>query len=94
MDRFYNIAVQTYSKSGFIPVVENCFAYMFTNLGNTPADINGMIVYPNALPNQLGDSRTVMAHKDDLFKGNLKLSIHIPIGANPLIEIVQMFYEK
>lgn len=89
----WNISVQQYSKSDYIPVVENCFAYMFTNIGDTIATVNGMIIHPSAVPaTNLGDSRSVMAHKDDVYKGRILLSFASPAGANPLVEIVQLYY--
>lgn len=89
----YNIAVGTYNSSQVVPLVDNCIGYMFTNLGDTIATVNEMIVFPSATPaTALGDSRTIMAHKGDIFKGQLKLSIRQPINAAPLVEIVQLSY--
>lgn len=88
----YNIAVGQYNSSTIIPVVENCIGFMFTNIGGTTARIQDMVVFPSATPaTVLGDSRSVMAHEGDIYKGNLKLSFDLPL-VNPNIEVVQLFY--
>jgi hypothetical protein len=90
--RAYNMATNLYTQAQQIIVVENCFAFMFTNLGDTIARVNGMVIFPSSTPaSQLGDSRTVSAHVLDLYKGNITLSFN-PGGLNPLVEIVQLFY--
>ena len=89
----YNMSVIPYSEATRIPVVENCFAFMFTNIGDTIATVNGMIIHPSATPlTALGDSRSVSGHKLDTYKGNITLAFVQPIGANPLVEVVQLFY--
>ncbi len=89
--RMFNHTVDTYATSGPIPVVRGCFAYMFTNLGTTDCRVNGMLVHPSATPaTSLGDSRTIAAHKDDLFYGNINVAF--AAGAGSLIEIVQLYY--
>jgi len=90
--RAYNMAVDLYNQSGRITVVDECFAFMFTNVGDTYAEVNGMRIFPSATPLiSLGDSRSISGHLMDLFKGTIVLSF-TPGGANPLVEIVQMFY--
>lgn len=89
----FNIAVGTYSQSQIVPVVDGCIGFMFTNIGDTVASVNDMRIFPSATPaTVLGDSRSIMAHEGDLYKGQLKLSFAIPLGALPLVEIVQVFY--
>lgn len=90
--RAWNLVVGTYQESKQVVVVDNCFAYMFTNIGDTIAEVNGMVIFPNATPaTGLGDSRTVGAHLLDLFKGNITLKFR-GIGAAPNVEIVQLHY--
>lgn len=92
-DNKFNIAVGVYNQSQIVPVVNGCIGFMFTNLGDTIAFVNDMIIHPSAVPATiLGDSRSIMAHKGDIYKGNLKLTIQQPLGAAPLVEIVQLFY--
>lgn len=89
----WNLSAQNYSSAGYVPVVEKCFAYMFTNVGDTIATVNGIIIHPSATPaTDIGESRTIMAHKNDLYKGRILLSFAMPLGLNPLVEIVQLFY--
>ena len=92
-DRKFNIAVTLVTQSGFIDVVENCKGFMFTNLGDTIADVNGMVVFPSVTPATiLGDSRSIGADKNDIYAGNIKVLFRVPLGATPLLEIVQIFY--
>lgn len=89
----YNKTVQLYYENAYIPVAKNCFAYMFTNVGDTTADIDGMVVFPATNPaTTLGDSRSISGHKLDVYTGTLNLRFHLPLGANPAIEVVQLFY--
>lgn len=91
--RAWNMSVSTYNNARQIPRMENCFAIMFTNIGDTAATINGMVIFPNATPGAaLGDSRSVGGHLMDLYMGNITLAFRPPIGAAPLVEIVQLFY--
>ena len=48
--RPYNMTVQLYSANEYVPVARGCFAFMFTNVGDTPATVNGMIIFPSATP--------------------------------------------
>lgn len=89
----WNAAIDTYSVGSRIDLVTNCFAFMFTNIGDTIAAVNGMVIFPSATPlTALGDSRTVGAHENEIYKGNITLSFPGALGANPLVEIVQLFY--
>lgn len=91
--RAWNMSVQVYSTAGNIDRAENCFGFMFTNLGDVIANVNGMVIFPNALPNALGDSRSVSGHLMDLYKGLINLGFQNPTaGVNPAVEIVQFFY--
>lgn len=89
--RAYNMAISFLDSPGKVPVVENCFAFMFTNLGNTNAFVNGMIVFPSATPAaSLGDSRTIGGHLMDLYKGDITVSFGA--GTTPRLELIQLFY--
>lgn len=90
-DRAYNMTVQTYTQSTQVTVQKGCFAFMFTNLGGANANVNGMVIFPPTGPGLLGDSRSISAHKSDIYKGNITLAID-PAGPTPLVEIVQLFY--
>lgn len=91
--RAWDMIALTYTIGGDISVVPNCTAFMFTNLGDVIASVNGMIIFPPAVPNSLGDSRSISCHWMDLFKGKIQLSFANPTaGINPLVEIVQVYY--
>jgi hypothetical protein len=93
--RVWNQSVVVYTKSTLVVRNENCFAYMFTNVGDTIAFVNGMIVYPSATPlTALGDSRAMSGHLLDIYKGDLNLTFVVPLNANPAVEIVQLFYSQ
>jgi hypothetical protein len=87
------MALSVVTAPAQVPLVENCFAFMFTNIGDTIARVNGMVVFPSATPaTALGDSRSLSGHLMDLYKGNLNVSFLVPLGAAPALEIVQLFY--
>jgi len=90
--RQYNMDVQVYSETTSIPVTRGCFAFMFTNIGDTIARVNGLVVFPSATPaTSLGDSRTISGHELDLFVGNIGLSFNVG-GTAPSVEVVQLYY--
>jgi len=91
--RAYNMALSLVTEAQRVPLVDNCFAIMFTNIGDTIARVNGMVIFPSATPaTALGDSRSLSGHLMDLYKGNLNVSFDVPGGAAPQIEIIQLFY--
>lgn len=91
--KIYNKTVQIYTNSQSIPIAKGCFAYMFTNVGDTIGFIDGMIVHPSATPaTALGDSRTISGHTNDLYTGLLNLAFQAPVGVSPAIEVVQLYY--
>lgn len=92
--RAWDMTALTYNTSQEIDVVQNCTAFMFTNLGDVIAKVNGIVIFPSATPaTALGDSRTIAAHWMDLYKGKIRLSFQAPTaGVAPLVEIVQVYY--
>ena len=89
----YNKTVQVYSANTYIPVAKNCFAFMFTNVGDTIAAVEGMVIFPSATPaTALGDSRTIAAHELEVYTGSMNLSFRAPVGAAPAVEVVQLYY--
>lgn len=86
------MSVVTYAEAARIPVIENCFAFMFTNIGDTTARVNGMVIFPSSTPGTvLGDSRSISGHEGDLYKGYITLAFDAG-GAAPLVELTQLFY--
>lgn len=91
--RVYDMTVQVYSQNTYITVAPNCFAFMFTNIGDTIATVKGMVIFPSATPaTALGDSRSIGGHKLDIYTGTMDLSFRAPLGAAPSVEIVQLYY--
>lgn len=89
----YNMTVQVYSQNAYITVAKNCFAFMFTNVGDTIATVQGMVVFPSTTPaTALGDSRTIAAHELEVYTGDMNLSFRAPVGAAPAVEVVQLYY--
>lgn len=89
----WNKTVQIYSENEYIPVVKNCFAFMFTNIGDTIASVEGMVIFPSATPaTALGDSRTIAAHELEVYTGSMNLSFRAPVGVLPQVEVVQLYY--
>lgn len=89
----YDMTVQTYSENTYIPVARKCFAFMFTNIGDTIATVKGMVIHPSATPlTAIGDSRSISGHKLDIYSGTMDLSFRAPLGATPLVEVVQLYY--
>lgn len=91
--RKYNMTVQVYQQNTYIPLSKGVFAFMFTNIGDTTATLNGMVIFPSATPTtSLGDSRTIAAHEMEIYTGIMNLSFRAPLGAAPAVEVVQLFY--
>lgn len=83
----------TYDRTVKIPVVRNCNGFMFTNLGDTIASVNGMIIFPSPTPaTDLGDSRSIIGNVGEIYSGFLDLQFQAPLGATPLVEVVQKYY--
>lgn len=81
-----------YTEGAYITVEDNCFAFMFTNIGGDKAFVNDMVIYPSSTPTTaLGDSRSISGHILDTYKGRIQLRF-AGTGANPKVEIVQLFY--
>lgn len=91
--RPYDMTVQVYSQNEYVVVSHGCFAFMFTNIGDTIATVKGMVIFPSATPaTSLGDSRSISGHKRDIYKGTMDLSFRVPLGVAPAVEIVQLYY--
>lgn len=87
----FNNAVQVYTTPTDVPVMQRCLAYQFTNLGDTIAFVNGMIIHPSPTPlTALGDSRRVSCHEGYEYSGNIIIAFQSPLGATPKVEIVQL----
>jgi hypothetical protein len=86
-------SVQIISNSGPVVRQEGCFAIMFTNIGSAICRVNNMVVFPNTNPaTGLGDSKSLGAHKNDLYTGSINVSFE-NTGVKSL-ELVQLCYSK
>ena len=94
ISRRYNMIAQVYTVPLQVPVSKGCFAFMFTNVGDTVATVNGLVVFPSATPTtSLGDSRTIAAHENEIYTGNITLAFLPTVGAtDPKVEVTQLFY--
>lgn len=91
--RPYNLIAQVYTANEYVPVARNCLGFMFTNVGDQTATVNGIVIFPSATPlTALGDSRVIAAHKNDIYMGNINLSFRGAAGLIPGVEIVQLYY--
>ncbi len=90
--KYWNTLVNKYSISGPVVFNKNCAAYQFTNLGDTICEVSGMRIYPGVPGVSLGDSRSIMLHRTDVFRGNIDIAFIQPVGVAPLVEIVQLVY--
>lgn len=88
--RYYNNIVNIYTASKNVEVDRKCIRYQFTNVGDTIATVNGMIIYPGVPGTSLGDSRSISGFENDLYRGNIEVSFIVPIGVAPAVEIVQI----
>lgn len=84
-------------KSIFVP--KGCAGFMVTNIGDTKATINNMLLNPDPrnviTPTETfrGDSITIMLHKGDIYSGKIDLAFDmVAPGTNPRVEVVQLFY--
>jgi len=89
----YNVQVNNYVKSQYIPVAKNCNGFTVTNIGDTALTINDIILFPSATPaTVLGDSVSIGGNEGEIYTGNLKLSFLVPVGAAPNVQIIQKYY--
>lgn len=98
--RIWNMDASDYNGSKQIIVQEGAFAITISNVGDTMARINGLLLYPSSTPLLTrGDSLTFGAHQLDIYKGTLNLSFDVapsayPIGTAPHVQVIQLFYAK
>lgn len=90
--RYFNNLINKYSEAVSATVNRNCSSYQFTNIGDTICEVNGMRIYPGVPGVSLGDSRSISLHHMDVYRGNIEIAFIQPIGAAPLVEIVQLIY--
>jgi hypothetical protein len=98
--RVFNQSVNDYTGSSNVIREDGCLAIMVSNIGDTMARFNGAFLFPSTTPLlSRGDSLVIGGHELDLYKGNLSLSFDVagsayPVGTNPHVQIIQLFYAK
>lgn len=88
----YNINVKTYNQAGDIMLAKPVNSWIATNLGDTTAEVNGIQLLPGVPGTSRGDSVTIGGNAGEQYLGPIRLSFTAPIGAAPLVEIIQKFY--
>lgn len=91
----YNTSQNNYYTSQDIPREKNLNGFTFTNLGDTIAEVNGIVIFPSTTPATVaGDSVSIGGNAGEIYVGNIKLLFRTPVGAAPNVLIVQKFYLK
>lgn len=88
--RPWNWSVEIISTSQQFTYDNGATGFMFTNTGVDIVNVNGKILYPGTPGTILGDSFSIAAHKDDVFKGVIKIVFATVTG--PALEVVQISY--
>ena len=87
----YNIAVNTYSASQMVEIVENCNSYTATNLGDSTCTVGGMVLFPGTIGSIIGDSRTVGGNAGEVISER-RLPISFTGGTTNNLEVIQKYY--
>src|SRR4051812_29236534 len=91
--RRYNFSVNVYDKSQTVPRERNCNGFTVTNIGDTPVRVNQKILFPSVTPATVqGDSISFGGNEGEIYVGDIVLSVLVPLGAAPLVEIIQKYY--
>lgn len=88
--RPWNFSVDTVVQSGIITYFPGANGFLFTNTGLTIVRVNNKILYPGVPGTRVGDSVAIAAHKNDVFKGIIK--VVFDTGAGSELELVQVYY--
>lgn len=87
-------SVQIYSRSTPVVTQRNCFAVLFTNLGDDVVTVNSIDLFPNSNPaTGSGDSISLAGHKNDLYTGSINISF-AGVGVAPKVRVIQLCYNK
>lgn len=88
----YNFVTNRYAISQNIPREKRLNGFTATNVGDTILMINGVTLGPAVPPAVVGDSVTFGGNEGEIFVDRIYLSFTLPLGANPLCEIIQKYY--
>lgn len=88
----YNVMPMTYSADGEVHPDLNCNGFTIRNLGDTIVNVSGITVFPALVVGTPGESVSIGGNLGEIFIGRLTIKFQAPIGANPLVEIIQKYY--
>lgn len=95
MARKYNIRQTPINVSGQYLLDKCCNGFVAVNIGDTPVRVDQIPLKPPPLPNLTGESTGVQGNADEIFMGTngvLPVTFINPIGANPLVMIIEKYY--
>jgi hypothetical protein len=87
-------AVYTPTSSPQIKPMPGCMGYMATNIGDGIVHVNDKILYPGVVGTNVGESVIIGGYYGYEFKGMIRLVFDQPVGAQPQIELTQLFVPK
>jgi len=91
--RQYNTQTNRYNLSQEVPRVKNCNGFLATNIGDTPVTVNKKILFPSTTPLTVqGDAISFGGNEGEIYVGTIDIAFLVPLGATPLIEIIQKYY--
>lgn len=89
----FNVSTVQTTISKNIPVERGCNSVQVTNLGTCVVDFNGITLFPSATPATVaGDSISFGGNLGETYKGDITITMMLPLGAAPLVEITQKYY--
>jgi len=93
-DRQFDTVTQLITQSKQIDVYPDCNAISFTNIGDTQVKVDEVVLNPSTTPaTVLGDSYTVAGHQNEVYnKKSVQVIFVQPVGANPVLQVIQKFY--
>jgi hypothetical protein len=95
MARKYNIRVTPVNASKQYLLDKCCNGFTAVNIGDTIATVAQIPIKPPLLPTLSGESTGVQGNADEIFLGTngvIPITFNLPVGANPLIMIIEKYY--
>lgn len=89
----YNVSVSRYTKATSVQRMELCNAVQVNVIGDTNVLFDGKLLFASATPlTDQGDSLTIGGNEGEIYYGNIDIAFVTPLGANPLVEVIQKYY--
>jgi hypothetical protein len=95
MARKYNIRVTPINSSTNYLLDKCCNGFTAVNIGDTIASVAQIPIKPPILPTLSGESTGVQGNADEIYMGTngvIPVTFNLPVGANPLIMIIEKYY--